>query len=240
MLWQKSRSCLKSFPWKTKAEWHLQLQKEQTPSHAELLPVSSEKCCSLILVQMRFRNCHCNPKYCNPLVLVFAGRSVVADDDCSTQWGLRAHTPWSLPSEPCVQADWKAAGWESCGVFFIIFIYLFYERHSPCTSPSRIISWCSKPDVKGRMVHFVRTSPREHCNVILFFLSRYPLRNFLQCRFPFPAVCSCSSSWLLNDGVSHAWVTSVGNLQSFVFFHILFLGHLLATCCTYTLATRIL
>lgn len=125
MLWQKSRSCLKSFPWKTKAEWHLQLQKEQTPSHAELLPVSSEKCCSLILVQMRFRNCHCNPKYCNPLVLVFAGRSVVADDDCSTQWGLRAHTPWSLPSEPCVQADWKAAGWESCG--FLLFLFIFME-----------------------------------------------------------------------------------------------------------------
>lgn len=234
MLWQKSQLCLKSFPWKTKAEWHLQLQKEQTPSRAELLPVSSEKCCSLILVQMRFRRCHCNP-----LVLVFAGRSVVADDDCSTQWGLRAHTPCSLPSEPCVQADWKAAGWESC-VFFTIFIY-FYGRHSPCASSRRIISCCSKPDIKGRMVHFIRTSPREHCSVILFFffLSRCPLRNFLQCLFPFPAVCSCSS-WLLNEGVSHAWVTSVGNFQSFVFFHILFLGHLLATYCTYPLATRTL
>lgn len=168
MLWQKSRSCLKSFPWKTKAEWHLQLQKEQTPSHAELLPVSSEKCCSLILVQMRFRNCHCNPKYCNPLVLVFAGRSVVADDDCSTPWGLRAHTPWSLPSEPCVQADWNAAGWESCGVFLLFLFIYFYGRHSPCTSRSRIISCCSKPDVKGRFCQNI-TQRAQQCDFIFFF-----------------------------------------------------------------------
>lgn len=234
MLWQKSQLCLKSFPWKTKTEWHLQLQKEQTPSRAELLPVSSEKCCSLILVQMRFRRCHCNP-----LVLVFAGRSVVADDDCSTQWGLRAHTPCSLPSEPCVQADWKAAGWESCG--FLLFLFIFMEG-TPLVHPLAELF----PAVQSQMLkegwYILSEHHPESTAVwfyIFFFLSRCPLRNFLQCLFPFPAVCRCSS-WLLNEGVSHAWVTSVGNLQSFVFFHILFLGHLLATYCTYPLATSTL
>lgn len=77
----------------------------------------------------------------------------------------------------------------------------------------------------------------------------------LECDFVFwvgvPWETSCNAVFLSLLGVAvlrGCWMMAsvtlgrlpVGNLQSFVFLHILFLGHLLATYCTYALATRTL
>lgn len=99
----------------------------------------------------------------------------------------------------------------------------FYNnaRHSSYRFLSCAISWYSKQDFKGGIVLFARMSPRKYWNVISWV--GVPWETSCNNLFSFPAVCSCSLR-VLNDVVSHTWMTSVGNLQSSLFFASFFLG----------------